>query len=132
MIVVLDTSAVIAVVLNEPQKPRLIERTRGTELIAPHSLPAEVGNALAAMFRRRRIVLDAAIRGFASYQQIDVRLTAIDMNRSLQLCNELGIYAYDAYMLDCALRHRCHLATLDSRLASAAGQVGVAILDIEP
>ncbi len=43
--VVIDTSAVIAVVTNEVHKPALIQLTKGIELLSPASLPFEVGNA---------------------------------------------------------------------------------------
>ena len=55
--VVIDASAVIAVVANEASKPALIRLTEGVELLSPASLPAEMGNAFSAMFKRRRISL---------------------------------------------------------------------------
>jgi predicted nucleic acid-binding protein len=57
---VLDTSAVIAVISNEAHKPALIELATGTELLAPSSLAAELGNAFSAMFKRKRISLEEA------------------------------------------------------------------------
>jgi predicted nucleic acid-binding protein len=54
---VVDTSTVIAVIANEPEKPLLIAKTQGYELLAPHSLGWEVGNAFSAMIKRGRITL---------------------------------------------------------------------------
>jgi hypothetical protein len=42
MAIVVDTSIVIAVAANEMLKPRLIEMTRGEELVAPATLPWEI------------------------------------------------------------------------------------------
>ncbi len=60
MDVVIDTSAVIAVILGEPERDALIDMTDGVQLMAPPSLHWEVGNALAAMFRRGRARARAA------------------------------------------------------------------------
>lgn len=74
--VVIDASAVIAVVTNEPHKPLLIRLTEGVELLSPSSLPVEVGNAFSAMFKRRRISLANAKAAIEAYQRIAIRLVA--------------------------------------------------------
>ena len=127
MDVVLDTSAAIAVLLNEPSKPTLIKRTDDAELMAPISLPIEIGNAFSAMFRRDRLTLEKAERAFAAYRRIPVQLVDINMEASLILANELGIYAYDAYMLECAQRYRASLLTLDAALRAAAERIDIRI-----
>ena len=55
MALVVDTSVILAVVLNEPTKAVLIRLTTGADLIAPLSLHWEIGNALSAMLKRKRI-----------------------------------------------------------------------------
>jgi predicted nucleic acid-binding protein len=42
---VVDTSALLAVVLNEPERANIIAATRGYDLHAPSLLPYEIGNA---------------------------------------------------------------------------------------
>lgn len=130
MDIVLDTSAAIAVRLNEPSKWALIKRTEDAELLAPVSLPIEIGNAFSAMFRRRRLTTDQAERAFAAYRYIPVQLVDVDMEASLDLASELNIYAYDAYMLECAQRHRAPLLTLDARLRAAAERVDITTLEV--
>jgi len=44
MDVTVDTSVVIAVIANEPEKQSLIRMTEGADLIAPHSVHWEIGN----------------------------------------------------------------------------------------
>jgi hypothetical protein len=61
MEIVVDTTVVIAVIANESQKARLIEMTRDAELVAPASLPWEIGNAFSAMFKQKRITKEQAI-----------------------------------------------------------------------
>ena len=71
--VVIDASAVIAVVTNEPHKPTLIRLTEGVELLSPSSLPLEVGNAFSAMFKRRSISLAEAKAAVEAYKRIAIR-----------------------------------------------------------
>jgi predicted nucleic acid-binding protein len=40
------------------------------------------------------------------------------------------MYAYDAYFLDCAIRHAAPLLTLDQKLRAAAGKLNVAAWEI--
>lgn len=45
MDIVIDTSALIAVIVAEPERNKLIEITKGNTLIGPGSIPWEIGNA---------------------------------------------------------------------------------------
>lgn len=53
------------------------------------------------------------------------------MKASLDISHALGIYAYDAYMLDCAQRHRAALLTLDVGLKAAAERLDVRVLEVK-
>lgn len=132
MNLVIDTSAVIAVITNESHKEKLVEAATGADLIAPSSLPAEVGNAFSAMFRQKRIGLKQALGAIRAYQEIPIRLSEIDPAGALELADQLGVYAYDAYVIACALRHRCPLVSLDSGLIDAARRAGAQIVEVEP
>jgi predicted nucleic acid-binding protein len=121
----------MAVILNEESKPSLLEATADAELIAPSTLPWEVGNALSALFKRKRIDLDQAKAALASYSQIAVRLTDVDVDSSVQLAYEQAIYAYDAYILECARRYRTPLLTLDGPLRIVAKKIDVKVMEIE-
>lgn len=126
----IDTSAILAVVLNEPTRRDLIRCSKGRKLLAPGSLPWEVGNALSALFKKGRLDLAKAIQALDSYRQIPVRLTDISLDAAVELARELEIYAYDAYMLECARRHRTPLMTLDVPLQGAARKIGIAVIDL--
>ena len=60
------------------------------------------------------------------------RFVDVDLIRSLELAQRLNLYAYDAYVLACALNSQSPLLTLDRKLAVAASSVGVRILEVEP
>lgn len=130
MDIVIDTSAVIAVIANEPEKPAIVEHTLGANLIAPASVHWEVGNAFSAMFKRRRISLRQAKEAIKSYERIVFRFIDIDLGQSLDLASRLNMYGYDAYVLACALNLRSPLLTLDKKLAAAAPVVGVKVLEV--
>lgn len=130
MNVVVDTSVIIAVIANEPEKNALIARTQGIELLAPHSLHWEVGNAFSAMLKRQRIVLAQAQAAVAIYEQIPLQLLEVDLAQALQLADQLKIYAYDAYIIACALNEGSPLLTLDGGLKYAAKAAGVEIWEV--
>ena len=130
MDIVIDTSAVIAVIANEPEKPAIVEHTLGANLIAPASVHWEVGNAFSAMFKRRRISLSQAKEAIKSYERIVFRFIDVDLGQSLELSDRLNMYGYDAYVLACALNMRSPLLTLDKKLAAAAPEVGVKVLEV--
>jgi predicted nucleic acid-binding protein len=130
MNVVLDTSVIIAVITNESHKNRLIEMTKGAELIAPSSLHWEVGNAFSAMFRRNRITLRQSIAALNEYRQIPLKFHDIDLAVAIQLSHRFRIYAYDAYFLACSLKNNSPLISLDSSLVKSAQQAGIEVLEV--
>ena len=87
----------------EPERAELIRVTRGAKLVAPSSVHWEIGNALSAMFRRKAIELDDALRVLDGYASIPVRLVDPSLRQAVQLCRELNVYAYDAYVIACAI-----------------------------
>jgi predicted nucleic acid-binding protein len=130
MEIVVDTSIIIAVIVNESRKGQLVEMTRGASLHAPSSLHWEVGNAFSAMFKRNRIDLSQALNALTSYKTIPIRFHDVDLKSSLELSDTYGLYAYDAYFLTCAMKVNGPLLTLDSSLADAAHRAGITVLEV--
>ena len=131
MNLVIDTSVIIAVIANEPQKPLLIQRTRDFVLVAPSSVHWEIGNAFSAMLKRKRISLSEANTAIEIYRQIPLNLIAVDLLVALDLASNHNIYAYDAYIMACALNQNCPLLSLDKGLLHAAKLAGVETLQVE-
>ena len=125
----IDTAAVLAVLLEEPERPALLAATTGAVLFAPASLPWEVGNALVAAVRRRRLTAAQAEAGWTAYQTIPIRLLEVDIGRAMALATERGLYAYDAYMLEAARNRGLPLLTLDAKLSDAARLAGIALVE---
>ncbi len=130
MNLVVDASAVIAVIANEACKAAIVRQTQGADLIAPPSLHWEIGNAFSAMFKRRRLTIQDARKALHAYRQIPIRFSDVELEDAVELSAELDVHAYDAYLIVCALRHQCKLLTLDTGLAEAAAKAGVSVVEI--
>jgi predicted nucleic acid-binding protein len=130
MEITVDSSVIMAVILNEATKPLLLEVTSGAELQSAPSLPWEVGNGLSALFRRDRIDLDQARGALRSFRKIPVRLSQVDLEVAVGIAQEHGIYAYDAYVLECADRHRTPLLSLDRSQCAVARKMGIEVLEV--
>ena len=130
MDIVIDTSAVLAVILDEPERERIVALTTGNTLIGPGSIPWEIGNAFSAMVKRRRLGAHEAVEGMQIFKSIPMRTVAVDMSRALSIAVMAGLYAYDAYFLDCAQRHGAPILTLDGTLGRAARALKLNVIEV--
>jgi len=120
MDIVIDTSALVSVIVGEPERTKIIEITSGNTLIGPGSIPWEIGNAFSAMFKQKRLSLGEAEKGILIFNSIPIRYIETDFANVLNISQKAAIYAYDAYFLDCAARQKAPLLTLDRRLKASA------------
>ena len=130
MDIVIDTSALIAVIVGESERNNIIEITKGNTLIGPGSIPWEIGNAFSAMFNRNRLKIEEAQKGFAIFNGIPLRYIEPDFVKVLKLSKQTNMYAYDVYFLDCAIRHKAPLLTLDKKLKASAQYINVETLEV--
>jgi predicted nucleic acid-binding protein len=127
---VVDTSVIIAVIVNEPEKAVLVERTSGATLLAPASVHWEIGNAFSAMLKRKRISVEQARAAVRVFHSIPVRWLDVDLEDALTLAAKLDIYAYDAYVIAAAQKQKCSLLALDAGLIHAAKVAEVPVLEV--
>jgi len=130
MDIVIDTSALVAVIVGEPERNRIIELTTGCSLIGPGSIPWEIGNAFSAMFKQNRLTAEDAQKGFSIFEKIPLRYARVDYLKSLNIAKRSNMYAYDAYFIDCAIRNKAPLLTLDRKLMIAAQNLKVNTLEV--
>ncbi len=130
MDIVIDTSAILAVILDEPERPQIIEMVSESFLVGPGSIPWEIGNAFSAMLKKNRFELTAAIKGIDIFKHIRIRLIAPDYSNVMKICFDHDIYAYDAYFLDCSLRFHAPLLTLDKKLKQTAEAMNIEVLEV--
>ena len=128
MSIISDTNIFLAVILNEPEKDRIIQITSGIDLSAPEILPYEIGNALSAMLKRGQLGDNEALAAQKATNKIPVRLLAVDIQEALKLAIEFNTYAYDAYFLQCAMALSSPLITLDNRMKKVATELGIEVL----
>ena len=129
MSIISDTNIFLAVILNEPEKDRIIQITSGIDLSAPEILPYEIGNALSAMLKRGQLGDKDALAAQKATNKIPVRLLAVDIQEALKLAIEFNIYAYDAYFLQCAMALSSPLITLDNRMKKVAAELDIEVLE---
>lgn len=129
MKIVADTNTFLAVALNEPERDLLIQLTSGHELVAPAILPFEIGNALVAMTKRGAIRPTEITAVWDAIRAVAVELRTIDIRAALDLAVRFGVYAYDAYFLECALSLRLPLLTLDKKMKRMAWKLDIRVLE---
>lgn len=130
MEMVVDASTIIAVITDEPAKPKLIQATTGYDLIAPASVQWEVGNAFSAMLKQRRVTLIQILKTLERFKAIPIRYVDVGLGVALSIAVQLDTYAYDAYLLRCAVQYHAPLLTLDQDLAAKARTLGVSLVEI--
>jgi predicted nucleic acid-binding protein len=82
------------------------------------------------MFKRNRITLEQACAAIAAFNQIPIQYSEVDLSNTLRLSHELSIYAYDAYIIACAIDNRSPILSLDRGLIDAARRAKVAIVEV--
>jgi predicted nucleic acid-binding protein len=127
--IVIDTSAILAVIAEQPEKADLLRLTRGATLVAPASVHWEVGNAFSAMFKRKAIDLKDALQLLEAYAAIPIRMAEVGLKQAVELSARWNVYAYDAYVLACAINQRAPILTLDGGLAQRAHELKLDVLE---
>jgi len=90
----------------------------------------EICNAFSAMLKRNRITLAQALQAIQIYYQIPIRFADVELADSLTIAARLGIYAYDAYLIRCALKYNASLLSLDKNLIRVAQQINVNVIEV--
>lgn len=130
MELVIDTSAILAVITEQPEKAALIRLTRGASLLAPPSVHWEIGNAISAMFKRRELDLGRGLKLLETYAAIPIRVSNVTLAQAVELSAQLRIFAYDAYIIACALNVRAPILTLDRSLAERARSLQLEVPEV--
>jgi predicted nucleic acid-binding protein len=129
--IVIDTSAILAVLLDEPEKQAVVEATMGSIVCAPASLRWEVGNAATAGVKKRRLTRERARQLITDFEQVTIRDLTIDIGRAVDLGLELAIYAYDAYILEAARSSGFPLLALDGPIRQNAKKLGLSLVELD-
>jgi predicted nucleic acid-binding protein len=119
MKVLLDASAIMAVILNEPNRDTVITLTKNAAILSPEVISFEIGNALINLFKKRKITEEELLAAYRNYTTIPIEIIKIDIEKALKIACKYKIYAYDAYYLEIANRLKLPLITFDSSMKRA-------------
>ena len=119
MDLIIDTSVILAVLISEPERSSIVKLTQDANLLAPASVHWEIGNALSAMIKRKRLTILEAQAAIQSYGKIPIRFVEVGLKESVAIASKHNLYAYDAYVIACAQSERCKLISSYALLKAA-------------
>jgi predicted nucleic acid-binding protein len=128
MEIVSDASTFLAVILDEASREWVIERTSGCAVVSPEVLPYEIANALVTVMKKGRLTDKEAIRAFDVSQRIPVKLVPLRIHDAMRIAVKFGIYAYDAFYLQCCLETKMPLISLDKRMCEVARSLAIKVV----
>lgn len=82
------------------------------------------------MLKRGRATVEECLEALAIYGHLPIRLIEVDLNTSVRIAAQFGIYAYDAYFIYCAYRYHAPLLTLDKSLQTHAAAYGIDVMEL--
>lgn len=132
---VLDTSVALAWCFEDESRSTadaILDLFASSEAIVPAIWPVEVGNALLAGERRKRITPAEIARSLGLLRSLNIHLDdaglGLEVEDLVALARSHKLSVYDAAYLSLAMREGIPLATLDRALAHAARQAGIKLL----
>jgi predicted nucleic acid-binding protein len=128
MDIVSDASVFLAVVLDEESREWVVERTTDCALVSPEVLPYEIANALIAVKRKGRLSDREVLKAFDISQRIPVKLVSVKVRDALRIALKHGIYAYDAFYLQCCIETKLPLISLDKRMCDIARSLSIKVV----
>ena len=120
MAVVVDASAIGAIMFGEPEGPTLAAHLEGQTLLAPTLLDYELSNLALKKARRRPEILPQIFLSLQAALALPVSRVAVPGADAFAIAAETGLTAYDACYLWLARQHDADLVTLDAALARVA------------
>ena len=129
MEILLDASAIIAVIADEPEGELVINYTKDAIIVSPNVIAFELANALTKMIKRKIIdTQEKMISLIEIFETIPLKIVEVDIKETLKIAWKYKIYAYDAFYLETALRLDVPLLTFDSGMRRIGNELGIPIL----
>ena len=134
---VVDASIALAWFIDASVAPIAIRvqqlLVNGSRAIVPHLWHTEVANGFVIAQRRGILTQTRCIQSLGELEVLQTRsIETIPHNLSIQrvvaVAQNFALTAYDATYLEAARELQLPLATLDRKLAAAAGQAGLTLL----
>ncbi|HKI46990.1 MAG TPA: hypothetical protein VKA08_16800 [Balneolales bacterium] len=74
--------------------------------------------------------MEDAERVLAQFAEIPIRRTKLRLTGAVRLVYAHKMYAYDAYVLECARQYRSHLLSLDKQLKAVAQKSEITLIEV--
>ena len=130
MEIMVDASTSVCIILNEPEKEKIISLTEDAEIVAPEMISVEIGNALSKMVKKHRLNEEQVLKAYSLFESIPIRLVKVDMHRALKIFCRYEMYAYDAYYLEATHRLKLPLLTLDKGMKDKAKNMNIELVEV--
>ncbi len=131
-LVVVDASAIVAFLFNEPTAPQIEQELSDRLLAAPALLTCEVASAAAKKTALYPEQAEGIERALHELDRLRIEYWHTPAHDLFDMARKLGLSVYDAAYLWVAMELRAPLVTLDLALAGAAGKARIRSRPAEP
>jgi len=121
-VVVVDASALGAIVFDDGRAGQIVARLSGEALHAPSLFPLEMANATLSRCRRAPALAERFVAGLGRVLDMPITIHAVDPLAVFALAVETGLTAYAAAYLRLSRDLGAPLVTLDKQLLAAAAR----------
>jgi predicted nucleic acid-binding protein len=128
MEIIVDASAIMAVIVKEPERDLVIQLTKNAVIISPDMVSYEIANGLTKMMKKKIIEKERMINAFQYFKRAPIKTIEIDIEKALEIAWDYKIYAYDACYLEAAVRLDLPLLTFDGNMTRVGKELGVSII----
>ena len=129
MEIVLDASAIIAVIADEPEAQTVINGTKNSTIVSSNIISCEIANALTRMMKKNIIKTKGQMFDLIkNFKRIPIKTVDIDLEKTLEIVWKYKIYAYDAFYLETAQRLNLPLLSFDGGMRKIGNEIGLTIL----
>jgi predicted nucleic acid-binding protein len=122
---VVDSSALAAIIFDEPGSDDVAARLEGARLVAPVLLEFEIVNVCLTKLHQYPDSRAAILEAFVLQGGLTIESDQVDHAATLTLAEQTRLTGYDASYLWLAQRLNAELVTLDRRLGRAAAALGL-------
>jgi predicted nucleic acid-binding protein len=123
MAVVVDASAIAAILFGEAGAEEVVGAMEGQALLAPTLLPYEVGSVAVGKLRRRTATAEEVGFALGELRRLRISLVEVAAGELVAVAARAGITACDAAYAQLARSRGAKLVTLDRKLRRAYAEL---------
>jgi predicted nucleic acid-binding protein len=129
MEILLDASAIMAVIADEAESEIVINCTKDVIIVSPNIVSFEIANGLTKMMKKKVIDTKEKMIGLIrNFKRIPMKTVEVNIEKSLEIAWDYKIYAYDAFYLEVAKRLNLPLLTFDDGMKEIGKKIGINVL----